>query len=144
MVTDIRVRIETTHRDLYDDMKEQWEWESHELFFVCACLGYSLGIRKELARPYDRFWSSTITPHEWSCLYAMAVELADFDYGVLGDPKRVIFLAEAFANGGMQHLLDDFLGDYVTKGPDGGPRLMPGSCQNLPRAFLLHLKNGSQ
>jgi hypothetical protein len=136
MDTQIRVRTEARYGQLYNDLKGVVVSEFHELFFVCACLGYRTGKPKPLTKSGDRFWSSTITPQEWSCYYAMALEKGGYDYQALGDDEAVIALAEECANRGMEILLEEFLDDYLLPGSSAGPQLDVRCSAELPKHFL--------
>ncbi len=73
----------------------------HELFFLCVCLGYKTKTRKPLGKNGDgRFWSRTITPDEWTCYYAMMIEVNNMDFHSITDDKKVLFCMEEYANGG--------------------------------------------
>jgi len=136
MDTQIRVRTDARHGQLYNDLKNVVVGEFHELFFVCACLGYRAKKRVQLAKPADRFWSSTITPREWSSYYAMTLEAAKFDYQAISDDKRVTGLVEEYANAGMQVLLSELLHEYLLPGNRETPQLDVRSSTELPKHFL--------
>ena len=78
----IRVATEAKYKELYNNMKANGAVDDfHELFFLCACLGYRKGVQRPVKKRDDRFWSRTITPREWACYYAMILEKNAFDYG---------------------------------------------------------------
>jgi hypothetical protein len=136
MDTQIRVRTEARYGQLYNDLKGVVVSEFHELFFVCACLGYRAGEPKALSKPGDRFWSSTITPQEWSCYYAMALEKSGYSYEALGDDEVVIALAEGYANRGMEVLLEEFIGEYLLPDSKAALQLDVRCSEELPKHFL--------
>ena len=136
MDTQIRVRTDARHAQLYNDLRNFVVGEFHELFFVCACLGYQAGKASPISKPGDRFWSSTIAPREWSTYYAMALEVADFDYQALSDDKKVVALVEQYANAGMEVLLHEFLGEYLLPGSRETPQLDVHGSSELPKHFL--------
>jgi hypothetical protein len=111
---DIRVRTSGTYEDLYRDLRP-FCGEAHSLFFLCVCLGYREARKAAEGKRADRFWSSTITPDEWAVYYALAADQSHFDYDLLGDDKKVIALAEGYADGGMQILIEELLSNYFVK-----------------------------
>lgn len=115
MDTNIRVKTDRKCRTLYRDLTNLAVGDSHELFFICACLGYRRKHSVPLGRSGDdRFWSDTITPEEWTAFYAMLLQENEMDFNVVQDDKKVIARVEEFSNGGMEILLDECLDGYVT------------------------------
>jgi hypothetical protein len=139
MAGDIRVRTDRRHRTLYNDFRNFVAKDMHEMFFLCACLGYREGKRKPLGRDGDdRFWSSTITPEEYASFYAMVIESKDMDFSTIADDKSVVAVMEEYANGGMQILLEDLLVDYtMARGDD--LRLDPSCSKELPKVLLAYV-----
>lgn len=139
MAGDIRVRTDRRHRTLYNDLRNFVAKDMHEIFFLCACLGFRVGKRKPLGRDGDdRFWSSTITPEEYASFYAMVIESSDMNFSAIADDKSVIAAMEEYANAGMQILLEDVLADYTL---DRGDDLrLDGSCsKELPKVLLAYV-----
>ena len=134
----IRVATDARYKELYNNMKNNGTVEDfHELFFVCSCIGYRKGKPAPVKKRDDRFWSSTITPREWACYYAMILEQNNFDYAKVADDKDVLAAIECYANAGMDILIEELLGDYVlpsSKGTD--PQLDPACCKELPKQFV--------
>lgn len=142
MDTNIRVRTERRYRDLYNQLRNVVVGDNHELFFICACIGYrkrsklSLGSKGE-----DRFWSSTIRPEEWCCYYAMVLEDNGMDFSCLKDDKKVISLIEEYANSGMK-VLSDYIHEYII---DSGEVLSLDSAtkKDLPKILLHYMYDES-
>jgi len=134
----IRVHTDPMYKELYNNMKTNGVIEDfHELFFLCACIGYRKGKHIAIQRREDRFWSRTITPKEWACYYAMIFEKNNFDYEKLSDDKEVIAIVEGYANAGMGMFIDDFLEDYLLPSLDNAvPQLDPTCCKGLAKQFL--------
>jgi len=132
----IRVKTDGHYGRLYNDLKNVVVGDFHELFFVCASLGFQHGKTKPLGKARDdRFWSNTINPREWACYYAMLLEENNMDYLAIQDDKAVMSRIEQYANAGMDILMEDFLSDYViTNG--GELQLDPGCSKELPKHFL--------
>ena len=144
MDSQIRVRTEARFGRLYNDLRNLIVGEFHELFFVCTTLGHQTGRQVALAKPSDRFWSATIEPREWSCYYAMVLKAGGFDYEALADDRRVISLAEEYANGGMEVLIEDFLGEYLLPGSQDEPQLDVRCSKELPKHFIHFLYERAQ
>jgi len=139
MAGDIRVRTNRHYRALYNDFRNFVVKDMHELFFLCACLGYREGKRMPLVRDGDdRFWSGTITPEEYSSFYAILIESNDMDFSVIVDDKKVITVMEEYANAGMQILLEEVLADYtIDRGDD--LQLDPSCSKELPKVLLAYV-----
>lgn len=133
----IRVKIDSCYGQLYNDLKNNVVvGDFHELFFVCACLGYKHGKSKPLGKSgEDKFWSSTISPREWACYYAMLLEENEMDFLKIQDDKAVMSRIEEYANAGMEILIEEFLGDYVIAS-GSELQLDPGYNRELPKHFL--------
>jgi hypothetical protein len=138
---EIRVKTEVKYRELYRAMKEHGAiTDSHELFFVCACLGFSRGKREPLERADDRFWSHTISATEWSCSYAMMMQLSNFDLSVLVDDTAMVSVIQEYANAGMELLIEGFLGNYIFRSSgDVSFQLDPNCAKTLPKDFLYYI-----
>ena len=132
----IRVKTDSRYRKLYNDLKNLVVGDFHELFFVCACLGYKYKKRKPLGKmSEDRFWSSTIIPQEWACYYALILEENNMNFLAIQDEKEIISTVEEYSNAGMDILIEQFLSDYlITSG--GEPQLDQGNSKELPKHFL--------
>lgn len=134
----IRVATDAKYKELYNNIKNNGVVEDfHELFFLCVCLGYRKGKPSPIKRRDDRFWSSTITPREWACYYAMILEQNAFDYQTVSNDKDVLAIIEDYANAGMNILIDDFLHDYLlSSSRDTDPQLDPASSKELAKQFV--------
>jgi hypothetical protein len=139
MAGDIRVRTDRRYKTLYNDFRNFVVKDMHEMFFLCACLGYNEGKQKPLGRDGDdRFWSSTITPEEYASFYAMVIESKDMDFSTIADDKSVVAAMEEYANAGVQILLEDLLEDYtMTRGED--VRLDPSCSKELSKVLLAYV-----
>ena len=107
------------------------------MFFVCACMGYRRKKSIPIKKRDDRFWSSTITPAEWACYYAMILEQNEFDYVKVSEDKELLTVIEGYANAGIDILIEEFLKDYllpISKSSD--PQLDPPCCKELPKQFV--------
>jgi len=137
--SDIRVKTHYNFKYLYNELKNVALGDMHELFFICANLGYRGKQKKSLgSNSEDRFWSSTITPEEWACYYSMVIEDSSMDFTSLKDDKIVINTIEEYANSGMEILIKDILKDYILKG-DGPPRLDSSSTKELTKTILHYI-----
>jgi hypothetical protein len=136
---DIRVRTDRRHRALYNELRKFVVKDMHEMFFLCACIGYRQGERKPLGRDgEDRFWSGTFTPEEYASFYAMVIESNDMDFSAIADDKEVIGTMEEYANAGMQILLKEVLADYIlTRGEEVS--LDPSCSKELPKVILAYV-----
>jgi hypothetical protein len=135
----IRIATDAKHKELYNNMKSYGAIDDfHELFFLCACLGYRKGINSPVKKRDDRFWSRTITPREWSCFYGMILESHSYDYTKISDDRDVLAVMESYANAGMDLLINEFLGDYLfPASKSSNPQLDPTCCKELPK-HLVH------
>lgn len=131
----IRVKTDNRYSNIYNELKNLVVGDFHELFFVCACLGYKYKKSKPLEKKDDKFWSQTIEHTEWACYYAMLLEENAMDFSVIHDDKYVIARIEEYANAGMELLIQEFLSDYLI-GKTGEQQLDPLCCKELPKQFL--------
>lgn len=132
----IRVKTDARYARIYNDLKGVAVGDFHELFFLCVCLGHKYGKSTSLGRSReDRFWSSTISAHEWACYYAMFLQDRAMDFVDVNDDRIVMSRMEEYANGGMAVLLGEFLDDYVA-GNQAEPQLDPAHDKELPKNLL--------
>lgn len=133
MSGDIRVKTDKKYRNLYNDLKNLAFGDMHELFFLCACLGYRAKQMKSLGpNGEERFWSRTITPEEYACYYAMVLEKNNMDLSITKDDKLVIVEMEKYANSGMEILLEELLNEYC----NADYKLDSVYSKELPKALL--------
>jgi len=138
MSGDIRVKTDKKYKNLYNDLKNLIVGDMHELFFLCACLGYKANKVKDLgSNAEERFWSRTITPEEYACYYAMMLEKNNMDLSSIRDDKLVIAEMEKYANGGMEILLEDFLNEYCS----ADYKLDSTYSKELPMALLHFIRD---
>jgi len=143
MSTDLRVRVNRSYSDLYTDWKNLVCLEMHELFFLCACLGFNADTSTKLGKAGEpKFWSATITPEEWSCFYAMLLKQNEMDPTAIMDDRKVIAAIENYANGGMEVLLDGLLSDF-TVGDAESLRLDSSSCKDLAKSILVYISENA-
>ncbi len=135
---EVRVATETKHKGLYNDLKKYRAINDfHELFYVCACLGFKRGKHKIVNKPDDRFRSYTLTQREWATYYAMTLANNNFEFDKISNDKSVLSFIEGYANAGMDILIDEFLGDYLLhSSKSSDPQLDPAFCKELPKQFL--------
>jgi hypothetical protein len=115
MDTNLRIKTDKKHRTLYNQLTGFAVGESHELFFLCACLGYRRRKAKALGRSGDeRFWSKTITPEEWCAYYAIILEEQNMNFAHIQDDKAVLSRIEEYANGGVEILIEECLADFLS------------------------------
>ena len=136
---EIRVKTDKAHGFLYNELKNCVVGEFHELFFICACLGFKNKKAKALGTEKDpRFWSSTIKPREWACYYAMILEENEMDFQSVQDDKQVISRIEEYANGGLNLLIEDFLKDYLMHNSTD-IQIDQSVSRELPKTFLHYI-----
>lgn len=136
MSGDIRVKADRAHKALYNELCECAFPQMHELFYLCACLGYRRKKRKPLRKSgEDRFWSSTITPEEYVSFYSMQLADNGMEIGSVRDDQEVIRRMEEYANAGMEVLVDELLRDFIME-CDGEMHLDPATKETLPKLVL--------
>lgn len=142
----LRVFTEVKHKELYNNLKTlDVVSDFHDLFFVCASLGYARALRKPFEQRDERFWSRTITPSEWACYYAMILHNRENDITAIRDDKVVLAEIEEYANAGMQILINEFLVDFLVPGRRGTELQISASVKDLPKEFLSYVfGQGSQ
>lgn len=131
---DIRVKTDQRYEQLYRDLRP-FCGEAHAVFFLCFCTGLRAGRRATSATARsDRFFSMTIEQNEWACYYAVAVREHEMGLDVLDDDKRVLQIAESYADGGMEILIEGLLSNYLIN--DDELRLDTRACSELSWELL--------
>lgn len=119
MNPDIRVKVPSVYKGIYNGLKNHAVGDFHELFFLCVCLGYKHAKKPQIKKKEDCFWSKTITPDEWHVYYSLYVHSNNMNLGSLGNDEDIVLLMQDYATGGMEVLIDEFLRDYVKKDSSG-------------------------
>jgi hypothetical protein len=144
MSTDLRVKVGKEYSNLYTDWKNLVCLEMHELFFLCACLGYNAQKNIPLDKKGEsKFWSGTITPEEWSCFYAMLLKKNQMNPTSVMHDKKVMSEIEGYANGGMEILVDELLTDFTIGAPDN-LRIDSSSSKGLAKSILAYISETAQ
>ncbi len=137
MAADIRVRTEKKYKVLYNDLSDYGMGDNHEIFFLCACLGFKAGKTKPLgSNGDDRFWSKTIESYEYATYYAMMVKENDHNFSSILEDRTVLNKVEEYANAGIEILISDFLADYLDQGESAEPRIDKSVAKELPKHLL--------
>lgn len=142
MSPDIRVKTSAKFGGIYKDLRNIAVGDSHELFFVCACLGYKQNKPKPIEKKEreDRFWSRTIDPEEWTCFYSIVLKEHGMDYSKIQDDEKVLGQIEKYANGGMEILINDVLSNYLVPNKKGNSyKLDMSFAKELPKAILSYI-----
>jgi len=138
MRMDERLRVHTSkhHRQLYADLKGLVVKDSHELFFLSACVGYRNSCPTPLGKLADeRFWSSTITPEEWCTYYEMILAENHIDFRQIEEDKSVIAKIEEYAHGGILYLIDNVLNGFLVE-KEGEHTIDRTVAKDLPRRVM--------
>jgi len=138
MDREIRVHTDGAHRELYRDYKKYLGKDFHELFYLAVCIGFQQDKYCPLEKKSsdDRFWSRTILPDEWATYYAIMLHKANMDYDAIRDDTKTMEAMEAYANGGIIHLIEDVLfGGYLIE-KDGVVMFDPQTAEDIPRRVL--------
>ena len=134
----IRVKTEKKYKYIYNEFKNIFKREFHELFFISACIGYKKRKKQELeGGGDDRFWSGTITPQEYCCYYAMVLKDNDMEVESIKEDKKILEIIEKYSNSGMKVLFDELLNDYLISKDDF--RIDFSEKGKLPRDFFQYL-----
>lgn len=141
MSSGIRVRTDRKLKRLFGELCDVvFPQKMHELFFLCACVGYRSKKAKSLGRDgEERFWSDTITPEEYVCYYSMLLAEKDMNIASIRDDREVIRRVEEYANAGLGVLLDSFLVDFVVS-IEGECSLDPSHKELLPKMLLSYVQ----
>ena len=119
MTQTLRVKIDPKYKGIYTGLRNQAVGESHELFFICVCLGHKANKPEPLEKREDCFWSGTIPPDEWYAYYAIHLSDNEMNFSCLNDDGDVIDAMQQYANGGMEVLIDEILCDYTKRDHSG-------------------------
>ena len=106
--TRIRVRTSKRHKQLYNDFKRQNIGEAHTVFFISACIGYSLDQRRPLEKDAeDRFYAYTVKPREWAVYQSIFLNENDLDLQTIQEDEKILRLIEEYANGGLHYIVEN-------------------------------------
>lgn len=132
--TDIRVKTDVRYEQLYKDLRP-FCGEAHAVFFLCFCAGLQAQRRASTrSSRSDRFFSGTIEQDEWACYYAVAVRERNMHLDILDDDKQVLQIAESYADGGMEVLIENLLSNYMAN--DSELKLDTRACSELSWELL--------
>lgn len=113
-MTNMRVHIDKINVRVYDDLKAITGEDFHVLFFLCICLAVSRNTTpKPIARKTDKFWSSTMSAMEWSCIYTIILAQNGMHLKSVEIDEDVILQIEAIANAGVDIITNDLLKEYI-------------------------------
>ena len=141
MSNDIRVKTNKYYKNIYNEFRNFVIGDMHELFYLCACVGYKEKTKTPLGKDgEDRFWSGTITPEEYACFYAMVLKDNNLELDHIEDDKYVISEIEMYANAGMGILIQEHLSDYLIKSGDYY-KLDSTFSKELPNGLLYFIYN---
>lgn len=133
---DLRIHSDKNHKDFYNDLKAIAFGDFHEIFFVCASLGYKKQRRISLGKNSDdRFWSSTITPEEYSVYYSMVLNSNAMNLESVADDRNVMDEIEEYANAGVQILITECLEDFMLD----NNRIDRIRAQDIPQEIMSYL-----
>lgn len=138
MSADIRVKTDTKYKNIYNELKNFAFGDMHEIFFLCACLGFREKKKENISVNDDRFWSKTITSEEYSCYYAMILSENNSDFSSIDDDKKVLSEIEKYANAGIKIFVDELLSDYIID-IDGACKLDRQLSRELPKSILHYI-----
>lgn len=106
--TRIRVRTSKRHKQLYNDLKKQNIGDAHTVFFISACIGYSMGQKIPLGKEAeDRFYEYTIIPREWAVYQSIFLSENDLVLHSIQEDERILRLIEEYANGGIHYIVEN-------------------------------------
>ncbi len=138
-MSDLRVKVDSRHFELYNDMTEVGAvTEAHVLFFSAACVGFRHKRRLQPIRRNEKFWSRTFTQDEWTCFYSLALSHWEGQFDRIQDDKAVIELMEEYATGGIDVLVESTLSEYLLSNTRE-PRLDKSRVSDLPKILVWEL-----
>ena len=115
-MTDMRVYIDKSNVKIYDDLQKITGADFHIIFFICVCLAVSRRADpQKLSKRIEKFWARTMTPTEWSCIYAIILEQNAMDLKSVENDENVILQMEAIANAGIDIITNDLLKEYIRR-----------------------------
>ncbi len=134
----IRVRTSAKHSEFYNDMKGVLVTDSHELFFIAACIAYKRGKRTQIEKSTDKFWSRTIKPDEWCTYYSMVLQDSEMDFSSIRDDTDVMRSVEEYANAGIEILADEWLDGFIHE-KDGALIVDRTALAEMPKLLFYSL-----
>jgi len=127
-ITDVRVSVNKKYTDIYKSLSQSSNirksiFERHaKIFTFCAALGFNKNKRNKFNSGdlENLFWSKTFGKHDLTVIYSLAVN----DYSeniteIINDKEKMISIAEEYADGGMEILIDNVLSEFIKEKEDG-------------------------
>jgi hypothetical protein len=145
-IDNIRVEVHRRYHEIYRQLVGQVThypkiFNQHaDVFTLCACLGFRHG-RNPNNKGADLFWSHSFNAEQETVLTAIAVRNANFDYTLMERPEEIIRIAESYADGGMELLLESVLGDFIRKDDTGGLSLDYHESSLLEKSLLVYVQS---
>ena len=136
----IRVKVNKKYHPVYRALTQEVAtrhrvFEQHgDLFTLCAVLGAKAGQVSGDRREF-LFWSWTLDKYQQTTLTALAT-VESGNYELLAKPEKIIQVAEAYADAGMEILFSEVLGDYRRQNENGDYALEFGNADQLEKAIL--------
>lgn len=115
----IRIKVSKKFHPLYRELtqdsavREKIFPQHGDLFTLCMLVGYRTVRRNREFKGADLFWSHSLNKHQQTAVRAVAIAAHDGQYEVLSEPNTMIQVAEEFADGGMEQLLESVLAPYA-------------------------------
>ena len=138
MDREIRVQSDKSHREFYRDYRKHLGKDAHELFYLAVCIGFhqKQHCPRTKNSAEERFWSRTILPEEWATYYAIMLHKNDMNYDAICDDAETLQMMEAYANGGINYLIEEELvGGFLIE-KDGLTMFDSQLANDIPRRIL--------
>lgn len=84
------------------------------LYTFCVSVGYTKDMSSPLENTFSLFKLEYVDSEtEWPVMLAVAWKKCEENLDIFTDMKRVVQICDEYAEGGMQHLVNEILSDYM-------------------------------
>lgn len=106
--------------------------QNSEFFIFCTFVGEKNKRKAELTKRQELCRAVTLTSYDQTALRTLYLK----EHETLSSFKDVVELAEQFANGGLEYLLENTLSDVVVRSPTGSWNIKPNMEEKLQLILL--------
>ena len=144
-ITDVRVSVNKKYTKLYKALSQSSNirksiFERHaKIFTLCVALGFNYNQRNEFnsGELENLFWSKTFEKHDLTVIYSLAINNdSENTYDIISDKEKMISIAEEYADGGMEILIENVLSEYIKEDENGFLYLNHSESSYLEKEIL--------
>lgn len=114
--------------------------QNSEFFIFCTFVGEKNKRKVELTKRQELCRAVTLTTYDQTAIRALYLK----EHGALSSFKDVVELAEKYANGGLEYLIENTLSDVAVRSPIGTWGIKPSMEEELQLILLNYVLDERQ